>query len=98
VAPRPPRARAPPRARRAGPRLDRVPGQLLPGAAGRVPAAKLRGRAVQDPELVDAPTLEVGDFILVNKFAYGVRLPIVEQKVVETGDRSAATSSCSATR
>jgi len=32
------------------------------------------------------PTLEVGDFILVNKFAYGIRLPIVEQKVVETGD------------
>src|SRR6188768_563156 len=28
------------------------------------------------------PTLEVGDFILVNKFAYGVRLPILEKKVV----------------
>jgi signal peptidase I len=31
------------------------------------------------------PTLEVGDFILVNKFAYGIRLPIVEKKVIETG-------------
>lgn len=32
------------------------------------------------------PTLEVGDFILVNKFAYGIRLPIVEQKVIPTGN------------
>src|SRR5262245_63044649 len=32
------------------------------------------------------PTLEVGDFILVNKFAYGLRLPIIEQKVVALGD------------
>src|SRR6202049_1260832 len=28
------------------------------------------------------PTLEVGDFILVNKFAYGIRLPIIEKKIV----------------
>jgi signal peptidase I len=32
------------------------------------------------------PTLEVGDFILVNKFTYGLRLPILEQKVVPLGD------------
>ena len=32
------------------------------------------------------PTLEVGDFILVNKFAYGIRLPIIEQKIVPLGD------------
>lgn len=31
------------------------------------------------------PTLLVGDFILVNKFAYGVRLPVVDKKVVEVG-------------
>ena len=31
------------------------------------------------------PTLEVGDFILVNKFAYGIRLPIIEKKVIEIG-------------
>src|SRR5574340_1455787 len=31
------------------------------------------------------PTLEVGDFILVNKFAYGIRLPIIEKKIIETG-------------
>jgi signal peptidase I len=32
------------------------------------------------------PTLEVGDFILVNKFTYGIRLPIIEQKVIPLGD------------
>ena len=31
------------------------------------------------------PSLLVGDFILVNKFAYGLRLPIVNRKFVETG-------------
>jgi signal peptidase I len=28
------------------------------------------------------PTLEVGDFILVNKFTYGIRLPIIEKKII----------------
>ena len=32
------------------------------------------------------PSLEVGDFILVNKFAYGVRLPIVHKKVVTNNE------------
>ncbi len=32
------------------------------------------------------PTLEVGDFILVNKYAYGIRLPIVEKKIIPLGD------------
>ena len=32
------------------------------------------------------PTLVEGDFILVNKFSYGVRLPILNQKVVDTND------------
>jgi len=31
------------------------------------------------------PTLQVGDFILVNKFTYGVRIPVINKKVVETG-------------
>jgi len=31
------------------------------------------------------PTLLVGDFILVNKFAYGIRLPVLNRKVVEIG-------------
>lgn len=32
------------------------------------------------------PTLQVGDFILVNKFTYGIRLPIVNQKLVQMND------------
>ncbi|MGQ8303086.1 signal peptidase I, partial [Acinetobacter baumannii] len=32
------------------------------------------------------PTLETGDFILVNKFDYGVRLPIVNKKVIDIGE------------
>ncbi len=28
------------------------------------------------------PTLLIGDFILVNKFAYGVRLPVIHKKIV----------------
>ncbi|MEG1078348.1 MAG: signal peptidase I [Pseudomonas sp.] len=32
------------------------------------------------------PTLEVGDFILVNKFSYGIRLPVLDKKVIEVGD------------
>ena len=31
------------------------------------------------------PTLETGDFILVNKFAYGVRLPLINTKIIDTG-------------
>src|SRR5664279_1071451 len=32
------------------------------------------------------PTLEVGDFILVNKFAYGIRLPVLNEKIINVGE------------
>ena len=32
------------------------------------------------------PTLLVGDFILVNKFTYGIRLPVINKKVVQMND------------
>jgi signal peptidase I len=32
------------------------------------------------------PTLLVGDFILVNKFAYGIRLPVLNTKVIDIGE------------
>jgi signal peptidase I len=31
------------------------------------------------------PTLESGDLILVNKFQYGIRLPVLDKKVIELG-------------
>lgn len=32
------------------------------------------------------PTLLVGDFILVNKFSYGIRLPIINSKIIDIGE------------
>ncbi len=32
------------------------------------------------------PTLLVGDLILVNKYTYGVRLPILNQKIIDVND------------
>ena len=40
----------------------------------------------QIPSESMVPTLEVGDYILVNKYAYGVRLPVIGTKLVEVGD------------
>ena len=32
------------------------------------------------------PTLEIGDFILVNKFTYGIRLPVINKKIISLND------------
>lgn len=32
------------------------------------------------------PTLDVGDFIFVNKFSYGVRLPVLDKKILKVGE------------
>lgn len=40
----------------------------------------------QIPSASMVPSLEVGDYILVNKFSYGVRLPVVGTKIVEVGE------------
>lgn len=32
------------------------------------------------------PTLHVGDFILVNKFTYGIRLPIIDKKIIQVNN------------
>jgi signal peptidase I len=38
------------------------------------------------PSASMTPTLLTGDFIFVNKFAYGLRLPVINTKVVELGE------------
>jgi len=32
------------------------------------------------------PTLQIGDLILVNKFSYGIRLPIIDKKIIPVSD------------
>jgi signal peptidase I len=32
------------------------------------------------------PTLQIGDLILVNKFTYGIRLPIINKKIIQIND------------
>jgi signal peptidase I len=40
----------------------------------------------QIPSSSMVPTLEVGDYILVNKFSYGLRLPVTRTKVFDIGE------------
>ena len=40
----------------------------------------------QIPSESMVPTLKVGDFILVNKFAYGIRLPVLGTKIFDVGE------------
>lgn len=35
------------------------------------------------------PTLWIGDFILVNKYAYGLRMPVLNKRFIEVGDPKA---------
>lgn len=43
------------------------------------------GEPFQIPSGSMRPTLEIGDFILVNKFSYGLRLPVLDTKIVPVG-------------
>ncbi|MDB6061085.1 MAG: lepB [Verrucomicrobiaceae bacterium] len=39
----------------------------------------------QIPSSSMVPTLEVGDYILVNKFSYGLRVPVLKTKILDVG-------------
>ena len=32
------------------------------------------------------PTLQIGDFILVNKYTYGIRLPVLNKKIIDVNE------------
>lgn len=40
----------------------------------------------QIPSASMVPTLQVGDYILVNKFSYGLRLPVLKTKILNVGE------------
>lgn len=44
------------------------------------------GEPYQIPSESMVPTLDVGDFVLVNKYAYGLRLPVLGTKIVDIGE------------
>ena len=61
-------------------------GRSLPGHLGRLP---LRSFVVEPFKILSGsmvPTLMVGDLILVNKFHYGIRLPVINKKIIANHD------------
>lgn len=40
----------------------------------------------QIPSSSMLPTLQTGDMILVSKYSYGIRLPVIDKKIMSTGD------------
>ena len=77
---------------RSGPSLGlglRLLEEVLPAGEERlerIPRLLVRRQRLDVRPVRGEPTLEVGDFILVNKFVYGIRLPIIEKKIIPLGD------------
>jgi len=72
--------------------------ELFPGNPDRVPAALVSGGAVQDPFRLDDPDPAGRRFHLVNKYTYGIRLPVINKKIIDINEPNEATSWCFATR
>lgn len=73
-------------------RLDRQPtwvaytGSFFPVIAAVFLFRSFLFEPFKIPSSSMVPTLQIGDLILVNKFVYGIRLPIINKKVIEVGD------------
>src|SRR3984893_5149521 len=87
-----PRRGAPPRARRRDPMLTPEPG-TVDYARSFFPVALvvlLLRSFIFEPFRIPSdsmmPTLLDGDFIIVNKFAYGLRLPVINAKILDVGE------------
>ncbi len=73
-------------------RLNKVPawidysGSLFPAIAAIFVLRSFLFEPFEIPSESMLPTLMIGDRILVNKFAYGVRLPVINKKIFATGE------------
>jgi len=75
-------------------RLDRQPawiaytGSFFPVIAAVFIFRSFLYEPFKIPSSSMVPTLQIGDLILVNKFTYGIRLPIVNKKIISFNDPS----------
>ena len=65
--------------------VARVHRRTFPGHSDRLFAAQLPFRALSHSVGIDAADAAYRDFILVNKYDYGIRLPVLNTKVLEVG-------------
>lgn len=59
--------------------------EWLPVLAGLIFLRTFLFQPFNIPSSSMVPTLYTGDFILVNKFSYGLRLPLIHAKILDTG-------------
>ena len=70
----------------AEPRLVEYARSFFPVLALVLVVRSFLAEPYQIPSESMVPTLQVGDFILVNKYAYGLRLPVLGTKIVDIGE------------